>query len=697
MSENIDTGLLVRPWRQAYETRSFFVWSLAATYQATFPFTGYVSIPAAIAAVICIVMAVICAIDINNVLKRRLYLFESNLLFVRMNDFLNKVDAMPNHLYLGEGWDWKSQHTQWVYDLQRSDIESLAPPPLYVKLANLLLNRKGRFFETFSTKDEAKTHEELIKKVSKARKDDESRISITDSEKIKSRFRGLTWMHGIDQSRPIYFPIADAKGNFLITGTTRSGKTVFYRSLISQLARRKTNGQNECLIIIDPKGDKDLFNVFIEAAKREGRLDDVVFFHLAQSEFSHRIDPLTNYNQASQLASRIEPLIPSTSTNGDPFTKFSWGVMESIFSGMDMINIKPSLMALRGIIEKGTDDLLYRCILKHCETLNIEGYKANITAYEQKVPQAQKALVDPKVQGAVNYYKEVVKGIKASPAIDGVVGFFEHNREHASKMLASLMPVLKSLTTGSLASLLSPDANDGNDPRPITSFDSIIRQAKICYIGLDAMADLQISQAVGSIFISDLVFCAANRYSHGGTGNHPVNFIVDEASNCLNKPYIELLNKSAGANFRNFAATQTIPDLEVALGVASIKDKAVGNFNNVISLRVIDGKTKEFIAGQFPPASIRTAQITQNTSTLGSGDNPLLYNGTYGTRTTDSEAPLIEEATLGMLPDLEFVGMISAGRVVKVRIPLLQSSALTDEMMIDLIPWVSAAKEKGLV
>lgn len=695
MSESAD-GLLVQPWRKAFEIKAAVVWGGAATYQIMFPLAGAFSLPAAIAALLSFIMCCVCLVDTNKVFWRRALLFESNLLFTPLTSFLNKVDALPSHIYLGEGWEWTGQHTQWVYDLQRKDIMTLAPPKWYTSLLNKTLD--GRVFNVTSLEDEREHQEKLIRAVEKKRHklsadDKKNRVSVEQEE--KGKFRGWSWIHGMDKSKSLYFPYNDLKGNTLICGTTRSGKTVLYRVITRQLIRNS----DECTIVIDPKGDLDLLNIMMEAARDEGRLDDFVFFHPAYPEKSHRIDPFANYQQPSQLASRIEPLIPSSGPNGDSFSKFAWGVMESILSGMDMVNVRPSLMSLRGIIEKGPDDLLFECIVKHCENLKINGYRAQIKAFEKSVPKNSKGPDSPiKVQAAAAYYKEVVKGVKASPAIDGVLGFYEHNREHASKMLASLMPVLKSLTTGPLAGLLSPDSDDSSDARPITSFDSMIRQKKICYIGLDAMADPAIATAIGSIFLSDLVACAASRYTHGGSGDHVVNLLVDEASNIVNQPYIELLNKSAGANFRNFAATQTIPDFEAALGVASLKDKTLGNFNNMISLRVIDTQTREFVSEQMGEGSVRTAQITQSTSTMGSGDNPLLYNGTYGARTTDADAPMIDPAIMGKIPDLEFIGVVSAGRIIKGRIPLLVAEFDSTEdgaYLVDSLPWIVAAKQEA--
>jgi conjugal transfer pilus assembly protein TraD len=680
-----DKGLLVRPWRKAYEMKALAFWTAAAAYQLLFPFYDYMSFPAFIVSTFCLLFIGYNGYESHGVFKRRLQLFESNVSFIPMKRFNNIIDATPGYIYLGNGWDWRSDQTQWIYDLIRCDIQQLLPPLWYAKLYQLFT---GRRFLTESPDEVAEKQKKAIQKVAKARKkagDTDERMK--HNSELSSRARGLQWIHGMLPSSELLFPKEDAKGNTLITGTTRSGKTVFYRLLTRQFIRA-----GECLIVFDPKGDKDLLNIMLEAAKAEGRLDQFVFFHPAYPDKCHRIDPLASYQQPSQLASRIEPLIPSSGSNGDSFSKFAWGVMESILSAMDMINIRPSLLTLRGVIEKGPETLLYDCITTHCERVNIKDYMQQIKAYEKGIKSNNGS--DPRVDAAVRFYKEIVKGIKPSTAVDGLLGFHEHNRDHAMKMLASLMPILKSLTTGPLAGLLSPNADDSDDHRPITNFANIIRQKSICYIGLDSMADSEIANAIGSIYLSDLVAEAASRYTHGGTGDHVVNLLVDEAANVVNSSYIELLNKGAGAGFRNFAATQTTPDFENALGETAAKDKALGNFNNLISFRVIDDQTKEYVSGRMGEASVRTAQISQNTNTMGSGDNPLLYNSTYGKRTTDAEAPVVDPNLLDSIPDLEFIANVSAGRIIKGRIPILQAKE-SDGDLLDEIPWMVDLRESG--
>ena len=671
MDEN--KGLTVKPWRKAYEIQSFAAWASALAYQTTLPLSGFQTLPGLFAAVLCGTMALKAGADCVSVWNRRLMLFRTNVLKMPLSEIEARFDAQPEMLYLGEGWEWTPDHTQWVYDLQRMDVDKIAPPRWFMAGANVFTSAQY-FVETEleQRRREQKTLQRF-KRTGKA------------ADKKQNIYRGLRWIHGLTESKPLYIPLEDLKGNTLITGTTRSGKTVLYRMLCAQMIRR-----GECLIIIDPKGDADLRDIVLELAKKAGRLDDVVYFNPSFSESSVRLDPLASYEQASQLASRIEPLIPSKD-GGDPFSKFSWGVIESLFSGMDMIGLRPSLKNLRVVIERGPDQLLLECVLQHAKNLGEPDIESSIAEYADLARRQIKGATESmaRVHGAATYYKEILADKKDTTAISGLLQFWEHNREHASKMLASLMPVLKSLTSGTLEALMSPDPNDASDKRPIFSFEDIITQRKIALIGLDSMSDGELARGIGSIYLSDLVANAATRYNHDASGSHTINLLVDEQSNALNKQFMELLNKGAGAGFRIMSATQTVPDYEDALGSTSSKDKAIGNYNNTISLRVIDDATQEYVSGRMGEVSVRTTQVSQNITSLGTGHNPLLFSGNYGGRTTDTPAPTISKDLLSRLPDLEFVAQISAGRIIKGRMVIMEAEdGNGTKTTLSDIPWV---------
>jgi hypothetical protein len=70
------------------------------------------------------------------------------------------------------------------------------------------------------------------------------------------------------------------------------------------------------------------------------------------------------------------------------------------------------------------------------------------------------------------------------------------------------------------------------------------------------------------------------------------------------------------------------------------------------------------------------------------------FQGSYGERVTEAEAPKVSPALLGEIPNLEFIANISGGRVVKGKIPILPQpeGGLPG---FDELPWVKRSREWG--
>ncbi|MIP07730.1 conjugative coupling factor TraD, PFGI-1 class, partial [Salmonella enterica subsp. enterica] len=73
-----------------------------------------------------------------------------------------------------------------------------------------------------------------------------------------------------------------------------------------------------------------------------------------------------------------------------------------------------------------------------------------------------------------------------------------YDQKYFDKIVASLLPLLEKLTSGKMATLLSPDYRDMNDSRPLLDWQQVIRRKGVVYIGLDAMSDADVASAVGN-------------------------------------------------------------------------------------------------------------------------------------------------------------------------------------------------------
>ena len=193
----------------------------------------------------------------------------------------------------------------------------------------------------------------------------------------------------------------------------------------------------------------------------------------------------------------------------------------------------------------------------------------------------------------------------------------------------------------------------------------------VLYVGLDSLADSEVSSALGSILLADLTAVAADRYNFG-VDETKISLFVDEAAEIVSAEFLQLANKARGAGFKIAFATQTIADFEARLGSASKALQLIANANNVISLRVKDEQTLKFVSEMFGMAKTKMVQFTQGTNSV-SGDRDVTnYTGSYGERTTDVEVPKVTPEMLSNLPNLEFFASLSAGRVIKGRLPLFE-------------------------
>ena len=374
-----------------------------------------------------------------NLLKTKKRLRGMDLTFLGLEQLkpIAKKFADKEHLWLGYGWEWDNQHTQLVYELtKRSKSETLK-------------------FDRDPNK------------------------------------KGASWLHGLNQDEEeISQPLSHTAGHVLIAGTTGSGKTRLFDHLITQAILRK----NEAVIIVDPKGDKELCENARQACIDAGDESRFVYFHPAFPEKSARLDPLRNFNRATELASRIAVLMASE--QGNPFQAFGQMALNNVVQGLLTAGERPNLVKVRSYLEGGTDALVARAIAGYCDRIDPQ-WESKAAPYIAKANTNEK-----KAHALIRFYREQVK--KKSPDLEGLFSMFEHDREHFQKMIASLLPIMNMLTSGDLGPLLSPDPNDLDDERVITDSARIIRTNQVLYIGLDSLSDSMVGSAIGSIVLSDL-------------------------------------------------------------------------------------------------------------------------------------------------------------------------------------------------
>lgn len=527
---------------------------------------------------------------------------------------------------------------------------------------------------------------------------------------------GRNWIHGVEPNETdIWVPVKYLEGHSLIVGTTGAGKTRLFDLLISQCVVR-----GECVIIIDPKGDKEMRENARRACRLLNKEQEFYCFDLAHPKESVLINPLANYSEGTDLASRISALLPTE----DAFSAVSWNTVSVIVNGLLLLREKPTLQKIITYVGNDASVLLCEVIQQYAQdndryfsthmnypiTVTDKSNAIRVTGNEVKLaafsPDERSRLteIEKKNKGSswtdednkrvskqeqkleeiteriralywCQYYKKFLEANSPNSAVESLINLYSGDPTWLKKMTGGLVPILMQLTQGEVGELLAP-AKAG-EMRSSVSLAHVTMAGHVTYVGLNCMANPVVGRAVGSILLADLANVAANRYNHKieGEVHVPINLFVDECAEVTNVPFVQLLNKARGAGFRILGGTQTIADFEQRLGSQAARDQVLGNFNNIFALRIRDLSTQEYIANQILETRTHYVMHTQGNSTDSS--NPLLSTANTGERLMEEETPMLSPQLLGMLPSLEYFAYIAGGTLLKCRVPILTEKETT--------------------
>jgi conjugal transfer pilus assembly protein TraD len=530
-------------------------------------------------------------------------------------------------VFLGFGFEWLPVHSQRLYELSKIHFRDLMVSPMLLRFLRYPVNPQP------------------------------------DQE------IGLPFIHGVEpRERALHRPLFNFDGGTLVVGTTQSGKGVTLSILASQAVYR-----GDVVIIIDPKNSKRLKGNIIQACADSGRAGVFLEFHPAFPERGVRFDPMFNWQKPTELASRIQSLMPPDTAGS--FSAFGWDAVNVVVQGLVDVEDRPNLVKLAHYIEGGIEHVLQRSLERHFESAGPANWRELVRPYikraaEGKIRRPSDTATD-ELLGYVSYYERELATQARTKVIDSQLRVFRHPREHYQKITANLLPILSMLTAGDLGRSLSPDPFDPDDPRPIMNLERIIRGRHIFYVALDSLPDPAVGSALGAILLADLSALAGIRYNTNV--NHPrISLYADEISDVINQPLIQILNKGAESGIHTTCAMQTLADLAKRLGSEDAARMALGNLNNLIALRSKDRPTQDFIVETFGKTPIHSVDVAYATHTDAHLPD---FSGSISRRLRETREETVPSDILGKLPNLQYFASVSGGRLLKGRVPILHPDA----------------------
>lgn len=616
------------PWRAAYEAYAASAWMLtSACLLWTMWGHAYPGAPLAVLLLCALALFLWRACQSLQVWRRRVPLEGRSIEWISSDEVCRKMNARPDKVWMGWGFQWGRTHMQRLYELEKRDVEQLRVPCAWL----------WRRVCGFAPPN-----------------------------------KGSPLLHGVEPvERDLYVPLRDLEGHVFCPATTSAIKTQLLKLLAVQAIRRTPR---ESVVIVDPKGDTTLRDFIRAECRAAGRERDFAFFHRAFPKESVRIDMLANWTQTTQIASRIGALIPTESGN-DPWSAFGWRVINLVAEGcVATLQERPTLTTIRRYVEGGVDELLRRTLVQRFEHDGVD-WKIEIEPLLRQAGRQARAPAgtSPETTALVALYRRESAHSNGIGLLDGLISMWEHNREHAQKMLASLLPILTMLTAGDLAGLLSPDRDDSADPRPILTSGAIVDSGTVFYLGPDSLSDPVVAPAISSLFMADITSHAGLRYNLG-VSKPAVNIFVDEANECVNIPFIQALNKSRAAGYRIIFFSQTFSDFVARLGSEAFGRQVLANANSIVAGRTKDKITAEYVLEDFGRSILQSVQPQHGTNVVADG-KLLNFTASHGVRITETLSEVVPQEALSRLPDLEYFASFSGSRIVKGRIPLIRPSA----------------------
>ncbi|WP_416047364.1 conjugative transfer system coupling protein TraD [Cupriavidus basilensis] len=517
-------------------------------------------------------------------------------------------------LWLGSGFLWKQRHSEIAREILSRNPEELGTLPRW--LPNSIVRH----------------------------------ITPANSVLLKEDAIGVPWIHGMEPTEiPVRLPLDSLTGHTLIVGTTRAGKTRLYELMSTQII----DLPDSTLFVLDPKGDQDWERRLRSECKRAGR--KFLYFHPAHPSKCIRINPLANWGNISEAATRLTNLIDAD----ESFRSFAWKSLYRVMSGMVACGVRPNIKKVKRYIQMGVEPLLEQLLTQRFFAAEGPSWDRDLMSMAGGKPASRLELM---------IQKYTLETGNADECIDGLVAMVRHSKEHYSKMIQVLEPILEMLGSGELGAMLSPDAEDINDTRPIYDTAKMINERAVVYIALNSLPDKIIGSAIGSVFFADLASVAGAIYNTTGKAN--VYIMADESAELTNDQAIQILNKAGGAGFKAFMATQTEADFIVRLGSKEKARQMLGNLNNVICLRVKDYETAKWISESFGQTTARK-QSTSYSNTSESSTAFTEFRGSTGRSMEETEAPFVSPDLLTRLPGLHYFAFLGGSTLYKGRLPLI--------------------------
>jgi len=390
------------------------------------------------------------------------------------------------------------------------------------------------------------------------------------------------------------------KGHFGCFGTTRIGKTKLMEHIIAQDIQKGYN-----LIVIDPKGEVELFSKIVQVAYESKRLSELMLLTPIYPQCSIKLDPLTYYYMPEEV---VDHVVSGIKAKEEYFINVAYETTLVIVLSL----------ILFGKIKKEKPELNFKVIKDRASYPDLKKLKEELEHID--FPEAAEEAKD---------ILSSLEQILSSP------------QDFFAKVSSSLRTTLTALTAGSVGEVIGKArANEF-----IRRFE--LGERVILIVQTGSMLTRKTSHIVGRVLISMVQSLVGRFFASSRKLNPPLCIHIDEGHNVLYLGIEELFNKGGGAGCWVHFYTQSIAQMEEAVGKEATRS-ILDNINTWVFMKVNHPETAQYVEKSTP--------IVRKFSPI------LSFGGGISVR--EIEEPMVRADRVLRLKPRQFI-LISYGRYFK--------------------------------
>ena len=443
---------------------------------------------------------------------------------------------------------------------------------------------------------------------------------------------------GMGEEQPLVLAWGDLSGHALFGGTTRSGKTRLLEVVLAEAIRGPGT-----VVVIDPKGDADLF---IRAAYQAWGLGRrFAFFSPAFPAESASFNPFGTCQTPSEVATRVQALMPGGGAMGkDPFfTEYPLAIVERIAAAQKAVGERWTIEGLHGV------------------TTLPEPLKALVATYLHEMVFEDEDTGEPLDELLARYEKIGRRDTVADALIDDVA----KSREYFQKVTANLTPAFRGVTGGGMTRLLSSS-------EPDLTWDGIVRDRTVVYFSMNSLMFGEVANRIGRVILQDLIGFLGRRYAYDDPARmSPITILIDEFSNIAYPGFIDALNKGGGARAQFMLAMQSLADPESSMQRDGTQ-RVLDNLGTRVWFRLADDATAKLATEALGYTTVRREDISYSLN-FGGDSTTAASRGAM----REAEVLLFRSEWLTGMPTGEAL-VRRRGENWKLRVPLLRPVSKKD-------------------